>query len=361
MFKREMLVRLTGAAAVLMLVLTACIPTVPTPRLGGIVEGVVYGDLNGNGGIDPGEGPLGDVQVNLADCGPAQSQVTAADGKFTFTNLPEGSCHVSVTKANWIFSGSYPSLTYPVPVASNPDLPTAFSMFMAPVGGAVPTSTNTPAPAAAVSTSTPTMTLTPNSTPTITTTPTSSAAMVTPKTEDANCRFGPGITFSSVGALKVGQTVPILGTIADNSWWQIDNPSAIGTKCWVSNPVTNTSGDLALVPIVPIPTGLVITVTVTTPAVIHGTCGGPNATSFVESITTNGPANVTYHLEIYNGDGALRNQTADTTLTFASASTQTFDPGGAYKTDCGNNFKIKVVVTSPNTKTAEASWSVVSP
>ena len=93
---------------------------------------------------------------------------------------------------------------------------------------------------------------------------------------------------------------------------------------------------------------------------VHGTCGGPNPTSFSVSITTNGPATVIYHLEIYNGDGTLRNKTTDTTLTFTSADTQTFDPGGAYKTDCGK-YNIKVVVTSPNSKTGQASWSVVSP
>jgi uncharacterized protein YgiM (DUF1202 family) len=184
--------------------------------------------------------------------------------------------------------------------------------------------------------------------------------MVTPSTVNANCRFGPGTDFLSVGALMVGQTVPILGTISDRTWWQIDNPWAAGTKCWVSNAVTSTSGDLSKVPVLSIPTGLVTDVTIRTPAVVHGTCGGPNPTSFKLSITTNGPATVIYHLEIYNSDGSLRNKTADTTLAFASASTQTFDPGGAYKTDCGS-FKIKAVVTSPNSKSGQASWSVVSP
>jgi hypothetical protein len=110
-----------------------------------------------------------------------------------------------------------------------------------------------------------------------------------------------------------------------------------------------------------IPTGLVASVSVSTPAVVHGTCGGPNPTNFSVSITTNGPAKVIYHLEIYNGDGSLRNKTSDTTLMFASASIQTFDPGGAYNTDCGTNFKIKVLVTSPNSKSGQATWSVVSP
>jgi len=38
-------------------------------------------------------------------------------------------------------------------------------------------------------------------------------------------------------------------------------------------------------------------------------------------------------LEIFHGDGNLRNKTSDATLAFASAGTQTFDPGGAYETD----------------------------
>jgi uncharacterized protein YraI len=362
MFKYKVFYKLILATTVLALVQMACsistATATPTPSIGGVVKGVVYQDTNGNGVIDPGEGPLDGMQVSLADCGPLQSQVTAADGNFNFTNLPEGSCHVSVSKAGWHFSGSFPSLGYPIPVASNPALPTAFSIFMAPDSTAVPSFTNTPAIS-------PTDTLTPvpaslTPTPADTATATASAAMITPSTANANCRFGPGTAFLSVGVLLVGQTVPILGTITDRTWWQIDNPSAVGTKCWVSNTVTITSGDLSHVPVLPIPTGLVTKVVITTPAVVHGTCGGPNPTWFKLSITTNGPAKVVYHLEIYNGDGTLRNKTDDTTLTFSSASTQTFDPGGAYKTDCGN-FKIKGVVTSPNSKSVQATWSVVSP
>ncbi|HTX89840.1 MAG TPA: SdrD B-like domain-containing protein [Anaerolineales bacterium] len=362
------LLKSAGIFLLLAILLTACFPTVPTPRVGGVVQGVVYADTNGNGGIDPGEGPLVGVQVTLTGCGTTQNQVTIADGKFNFTNLPEGTCNLSVSKAGWIFSGSYPHLTYPVPVASNPDLPTALSLFMAQVGGPTYTPTTTPT---LVFTDTPTETLTlvPSDTPTLmeisptstdTATPIPSNATVTPKSQDANCRFGPGTSFLSIGGLKVGHTVPITGTIEDHSWWQIDNPTAPGSPCWVAASVTTTTGDISLVPILPIPTGLVLSAVVTTPAIVHGTCGGPNATSFQVSITTNGPATVTWHLEIYNGDGSLRNQTSDATLIFTNATTKTFDPGGAYKTDCGN-FKIDIVVTAPNNKTGEATWSVVSP
>jgi uncharacterized protein YraI len=359
MFKNTALYKTILAAIALTLVQMACsLPTTipsPTPAAGsgGVVKGVVYADTNSSGVVDPGEGPLAGVQVTLADCGGLQYQVTGADGSFNFSGLPAGRCYVSVSKAGWHFSGSFPSLGYPLPVASDPALPTAFSMAMAPDSAAnnqavLPTDTFTLTP------------VTPTATATLAATPTLGAAMVTPTSVNTNCRFGPGTDFLSVGALMVGQTVPILGTISDRSWWQITTPWSSGMQCWVANSMTTTSGDLSKVPVLPIPTGLVTNVAISTPSVVHGFCGGPNPTSFSVSITTNGPATVIYHVEFYNGDGTSRSKTANTTLTFASADTKTFDPGGAYKTDCGE-YIIKVVVTSPNSKTGQAGWSVVSP
>jgi len=365
MLREKVLFKLILAAAILALVQMACsLPgstatTAPASGSGGVVKGVVYGDTNGNGVIDPGEGPLAGVQVALADCGALQNQVTPADGSFNFTSLPTGTCHVSATKTGWHFSGSNPSLGYPVPVASDPALPTAFGLFMAP-------DSTTPAPTATSPAVVPTATFTLAAGPTATATlggPTATlgAPMVMANTVNANCRFGPGTDYSPLAALLVGNPVPILGTIADQSWWQIDSPDSPGTKCWVAASVTTTTGNLSIVPIVPIPAAFVTALKVTTPAVVHGTCGGPNPTNFKVFITTNGPVTVIYHLEIYNGDGTLRNKTDDTTRMIASAGTDSFDPGGAYKTDCGTNFKIKVLVTSPNSKTAQATWSVVSP
>lgn len=350
---------LSAAILILALVQTACSLTIPststpTSASGGVVKGVVYEDVNGNGIIEAGEGPLDGVQVSIADCGPAQNQLTGADGAFNFSNLPAGTCHVTVTKSGYHFSGSFPSLTYPFPAASDPSLPTAFSLYMAP-DGAGPTDTPeaaTEAPAAPTDTATPS--------PTATDTATPSVAMVTPTSENTNCRYGPGTDWLSVGGLQVGQNVPILGKLSDQSWWQIDNPQAPGMKCWVSAAVTTTSGDVSTVPVVSIPIALVTNVLITTPSVVHGYCGGPNPTSFSLTITTNGPVTVVYHLEIYNEDGSLRNKTDNTSLDFSKADTKTFDPGGAYSTDCGN-YKIKAVVTSPNNMTSEASWSVVSP
>jgi uncharacterized protein YraI len=367
MNKNTVLFKLLLAATLLALVQMACsVPgsstPAPAPGSGGVVKGVVYSDTNGNGVIDPGEGPLVGVQVSLADCGALQTQVTPADGSFNFGGLPSGTCHVSVAKSGWHFSGSIPSLGYPIPVASDPALPTAFSMDMAP--DSTGTAASTVVAGATATTGllpTATFTLTPTSTATLAATATLGAPMVMATSVNANCRYGPGTNYSPVGALLLGPAVPILGTIPDQSWWQIDNPDSPGTKCWVASSVTTATGNLSAVPIVAAPTGLVTDVKVTTPSVVHGTCGGPNPTSFKVSITTNGPATVIYHLEIYNGDGTLRNKTNDTSLTFAGADTQTFDPGGAYKTDCGTNFKIMVLVTSPNKKSGQATWSVVSP
>jgi hypothetical protein len=339
-------IRLIFTLIILIINIASCEPATPaTPSIGGIVQGAVYGDLNGNGVVDSGEVVLEGAAVTLSDCGTSQTQVTAVDGLFSFINLPTGTCHVTVSKAGWIFSGSYPSLTYPVPVASNPELPTSFSLYMVPIVGITPTVIAT--------------ILSPTNTPNLETSPTSARPMVTPKTDAANCRFGPEVGFLAIGGLNVGNTVPIIGTLGDKSWWQIENPQELGTFCWVAASVTNAIGDLSLVPIVAAPTAQVTSVVVTTPAVIHGFCGGPNATSFMVSITTNGPVTVLWHFEISTSTGTLLNQTTDQPMVFAAAGSQDY-ASDAYKRDCGS-YTVKVVVTSPTSIFGQASWTVVQP
>lgn len=345
---RSLVLRLFVTVGLLCGALAACVPA--TPRVGGIVQGVVYGDLNSDGMIDDSEqmSRVEGAEVLLEDCGSDQTVLTDVEGRFRFENLPEGTCFVSVSKAGWIYDGMYPELdTYPIPVASDPDLPTAFSIYMSPVMDFIPTETL--------------MDLTPTFTPTFTPT-ISPDPMVTPLAEDVNCRFGPGLNYSAIGGLRVGVTVPITGTIESRGWWQIVNPMDFTTNCWVSATATLATGNLDTVPVLPIPGGLVTgaSVSVVNGPEIHGYCGGPNAVSFSVSITTNGPATVTYQIDIYNDDGSFRNSPGSDTLVFDSASTQTFDPGGAYKTDCGT-FIIRLTVSSPNSMSAEYSWSVVSP
>jgi hypothetical protein len=66
------------------------------------------------------------------------TQTTGTDGTFQFVNVPSGSCTLEVAKAGWGFSGSSPNLGYPLPVASNPSLPTNVGILMAPLSNNIP-------------------------------------------------------------------------------------------------------------------------------------------------------------------------------------------------------------------------------
>ncbi|KAF0108736.1 MAG: hypothetical protein FD146_622 [Anaerolineaceae bacterium] len=349
MFRKSFPARISGVLVILAVLLASCLPAA---RIGGIVQGVIYGDMNGSGGIDPGEGPLDGAEVTLADCGSTQTQVTGADGTFNFTGLPEGTCHIAVSKGGWIFSGSYPALAYPVPVASNPDLPTGLSLFMAPLTDSIPAATPTPVPLL------PSATATATATATTAATATSSVPMVTPINQDVNCRYGPSMDYSSVGALLVGVSVRIRGTNSSHTWWQIESPQDPGTYCWVSGAVTQTSGDLSGLPVIPNPLGLVVDVAVEAMSNIAGFCGMPNAFSPRGTISTNGPATVVFHWEIWR-DGSLFHSTANETIVFTKAASKTIDPG-ADKGDCGN-YTVKLIVTSPNSLSAQQTFKIYSP
>jgi hypothetical protein len=77
----------------------------------------------------------------------------------------------------------------------------------------------------------------------------------------------------------------------------------------------------------------------------------------VGTITTNGPATVTYHWE--TGSPAAPQIGPDTTLIFSSASTQSTN-NYAFSVGCGDHFA-RLVVTSPNAISAQANFSPVKP
>ena len=64
---------------------------------------------------------------------------TSTDGTFQFTNIPAGTCTLEVSKDGWNFSGSSPNLGYPLPVASDPSLPTNVGILMSPLENNTPT------------------------------------------------------------------------------------------------------------------------------------------------------------------------------------------------------------------------------
>lgn len=76
-----------------------------------------------------------------------------------------------------------------------------------------------------------------------------------------NVRTGPGTEFPVQTVLAPGSVVPIIGRIANNTWWQIRAGAIIG---WVSAQYTNVYGNCTGVPIVaspPTPTSSVPTLT----------------------------------------------------------------------------------------------------
>lgn len=184
---------------------------------------------------------------------------------------------------------------------------------------------------------------------------------LTPKSDQAECRSGPGTVYSPVAALGMGKKAHILATISGHSWWEIGDPLASQTRCWVPDGLVSITGDPSGVPVVAIPSGAVTALAISGPAVIPTDCSNEetNPVSFKISITTNGPATVTYHLEVNAKNKTFLLMHSDNaTLAFASASTQIVNPAGTFLTDCGN-FIVKLIVTKPNPMTAQTGWSVV--
>jgi hypothetical protein len=312
----------------------------------GTVKGIVYGDLNGNGKIDTGEGPLAGVTMSIDGCGPGQTQTTAASGGFKFTGLTPGSCTVSASKPDWAFTGSAPGGGYPIPAASTPGVTTDLSITLAPAAALIPTATPTPA-----------FTATPSLTPTDTATPTVSTPMVESVSKTANCRFGPGLDYLPVGSLPPGIWVPINATIGDQSWWRIELPSSPGTFCWIGSSLAQTSGDLNQVKVVPTPGGIVIAISVSmSSALIHGSCSGGNTNNFTGTLTTNGPGPVSYTWRIDNSAGDNLGHTNALSAVFHTAGTQSVH-AWSYTGGC-DNYKVRLIVLDPNRKEADATYRV---
>lgn len=105
--------------------------------------------------------------------------------------------------------------------------------------------------------------------------------------------------------------------------WKIFNLRLIGVAGIILLLLTAcmSAGPIAFISHGPV-TGLAIS----GPPVIHSDCSvdeDTNSITFKISITTNAPATVIYHLEVYNSDKTmLLDQTPNTSLMFASAATQ---------------------------------------
>jgi hypothetical protein len=195
----------------------------------------------------------------------------------------------------------------------------------------------------------------PSATPPPTASPTPGTPIAWPKDLAVNCRFGPGTEWEVVSALPEDASAEILGRTSETTWWYIQDPLNPGSACWVSTGVTDTAGNLNIIPILEAPQALVTEVTVNA-AVAFTACGGPNSISFSGTITTNGPTTVTYHWEV---GGDKQNTTPDENLELSEAGTQKVT-AGAYSADCGDYF-VLLVVTAPNEESAQRNFKVEAP
>ncbi len=190
---------------------------------------------------------------------------------------------------------------------------------------------------------TPTLTETPTITPTFT----PNVPMVTPKDQPVNCRYGPGAVWLAVSALKLGASAEIVGRDAANAWWYIKDPLHPGAFCWVSMAVTNASGNLEGLPVIPPPEAKVIDASVSV-SVAGGVCPGPISLSFNGSITTNGPVTVTYRWEI-RGDTSLTS--SNESHVFSKADTWNFSSDSLHLS-CGS-YRVILHILTPNDFRAE--------
>ena len=339
--------RLLGLLLIVVLAASAC----NLRQNAGTVKGVVYADQNGNGAVDPGEGPLPGVTVTLDGCGASQTQTTSGSGAFEFRGLTPGTCTISASMADWAVTGSSPSAGNPIQVTAAAGETVGLTIDLAPKSALVPTATPTPE-----DTPTPEFTATSSEPPTETFTNTPSTPMVEVVDKTANCRFGPSLDYLPVGTMPPGQWVPIDASTGDQTWWRIQLPTNPTIYCWIGASISQTAGDLSQVQVVEAPAGLAIGVSIHVPSLLHGSCSGSNTNNFTGAITTNGPGEVMYHWEVDNSTGLVMNTSSARSLIFHSATTLAVD-NWSFTGGCGN-YVVRLLVTDPNPKNASAPYQV---
>ena len=216
--------------------------------------------------------------------------------------------------------------------------------------------TSTPLPTASAATVSATSPPTPIQTyvlPSITPSPTSTLAFATPKEQRLNCRYGPGTVYAIVGAVEVGQSAQIAAQSEGGAWWNIHDPGNPGGFCWVLAELTDTSGNLSGVPVLPPPAVSVSKIEMSVdPPHRSVTCNAFPQTFYITAeITVNGPAIVTWRWEVNSGEVS-----PDGTLTFSESGTQTIEY--YYLTPSANDYVVRMHVLGPNEAFEEVVFRV---
>jgi len=197
----------------------------------------------------------------------------------------------------------------------------------------------------------------PTDVPTVAPTATPSFPVVTPSDDPVNCRFGPGTDYAVTGALKVGVSTQVFGKTSDGGWWQVQNPTETGQKCWVAASVTTGSGNFSGIGVVAAPDAFVTAVTLQLdPETISLTaCTDPfEPIQIKATIDANGPVTVKWHFETQQG-GVVPDQTLEFTTFGPQDVSDEFMPSPVV----AGTYWIRLIVTSPNDVTMEAKYKIV--
>ena len=186
----------------------------------------------------------------------------------------------------------------------------------------------------------------PTSTPAIT--------LASAREQPVNCRFGPDVSYTIIGALNPGRQAEVIGKNIDITWLFVRNPSNPSTSCWLSVDYINVQGDVERLPVVGPPEIVVTSVNVRVePQTMNVACDAfPQSVIISADISTNGPSIVTWQWESSTGQKSVEKQ-----LLFESGGTKTVQD--YYQINRVADYSIQVRTMLPNTMMGEANFKVI--
>ena len=186
--------------------------------------------------------------------------------------------------------------------------------------------------------------------------PTSTPAITLASARDqpVNCRFGPDVSYTIIGALNPGRQAEVIGKNIDITWLFVRNPSNPSTSCWLAVDYINVQGDVERLPVVGPPEIVVTSVNVRVePQTMNVACDAfPQSVIISADITTNGPSIVTWQWESSTGQKSAEKQ-----LLFESGGTKTVQD--YYQVNRVADYSIQVRTILPNTMMGEANFKVI--
>jgi hypothetical protein len=185
-------------------------------------------------------------------------------------------------------------------------------------------------------------------------TSTPSVTLASPREQPVNCRVGPDVSYTVIGALLVGNQAEVIGKNPDITWLYVRNPSDPSTNCWLSVDFIDVDGPVDLLPVIGPPeimvTGIRISVD---PVAMNVACDAfPQNVVISAEIITNGPTIVTWYWESNVGKTSPQKQ-----VLFAAGGSKTVQD--YYQVDHAGDYSIQVKTLIPNMVIGEANFKAI--